>query len=163
MFTRFLGCIAPYINMIAFFSIFLSPALVSESCIELLPEDWRKWIDIVTFSFVFLVCMPMWFYITRHTPPRATDAAISNLPLLTYRRGMYSPDSSMCPICLNNYEPDDQLRVLPCSSNHHFHRDCIEQWLNTSATCPLCRDNLLGDQDVPIHDIASPLIGQAAV
>jgi E3 ubiquitin-protein ligase RNF11 len=35
-----------------------------------------------------------------------------------------------------DFEPEDELRYLPCT--HHFHRACIDRWLNKSFTCPSC-------------------------
>jgi hypothetical protein len=44
----------------------------------------------------------------------------------------------ICSICLDEYEPREQIRVLPCQ--HTFHSDCIFPWLTErSPTCPLCK------------------------
>lgn len=32
----------------------------------------------------------------------------------------------------------DQLRFLPCL--HTYHRECIDDWLMRSATCPSCME-----------------------
>ncbi|XP_072987464.1 E3 ubiquitin protein ligase RIE1-like isoform X2 [Typha latifolia] len=54
-------------------------------------------------------------------------------------------EDSECCICLNQYEDDAELHVLPC--NHHFHSRCIIKWLRINATCPLCKYNILeGDE-----------------
>lgn len=34
------------------------------------------------------------------------------------------------------------IRQLP-DCHHHFHLDCIDQWLATHTTCPMCRRSLL--------------------
>jgi hypothetical protein len=50
----------------------------------------------------------------------------------------------VCGVCINGYEDGDELRMLPCS--HYFHRDCIDHWLlNSAATCPSCKLDLLPD------------------
>ncbi|KAI3891063.1 hypothetical protein MKW98_007368 [Papaver atlanticum] len=49
--------------------------------------------------------------------------------------------SAVCAICLNNYEDEDMLRLLPC--HHAFHTKCIDDWLISHTTCPYCRSNLL--------------------
>jgi len=45
-----------------------------------------------------------------------------------------------CIICKDEFAPDGQVRVLPCS--HVFHKGCIDLWLSTHATCPTCRHDL---------------------
>ena len=45
-----------------------------------------------------------------------------------------------CPICFGNYTENDDIYNLKC--NHYFHKSCIEKWVKTSGTCPLCRYNI---------------------
>ena len=47
-----------------------------------------------------------------------------------------------CFICMENYVSNEFKRVLP-NCNHYFHKRCIDKWLKTNATCPICRDNLI--------------------
>ncbi|CAN6480082.1 unnamed protein product [Victoria cruziana] len=52
-----------------------------------------------------------------------------------------------CAVCLSEFEDDETLRLLPQCS-HAFHPECIDAWLASHVTCPLCRANLqvdLGD------------------
>ena len=42
-----------------------------------------------------------------------------------------------CSICLLEMEADDVTKELACS--HCYHSDCLDQWLNISVLCPLCR------------------------
>ncbi|PKA56133.1 E3 ubiquitin-protein ligase ATL6 [Apostasia shenzhenica] len=58
-----------------------------------------------------------------------------------------------CAICLNEFEDDDVLRLLPKCS-HVFHQDCIDAWLATHITCPVCRANLADGADAPVGDSA---------
>lgn len=46
-----------------------------------------------------------------------------------------------CAVCLNEFEDDEVLRLLP-KCNHVFHSDCIDLWLASHITCPVCRANL---------------------
>lgn len=42
----------------------------------------------------------------------------------------------VCPICTDDFEKGQDVRVLPC--NHQFHPNCVDPWLiNVSGTCPL--------------------------
>ncbi|KAG4929725.1 hypothetical protein AAZX31_17G066100 [Glycine max] len=50
-----------------------------------------------------------------------------------------------CAVCLCEFEPEDKLRLLPKCS-HAFHMECIDTWLLSHSTCPLCRASLLPDQ-----------------
>lgn len=46
-------------------------------------------------------------------------------------------DDTSCAICRENLLDGDELLILPCQCL--FHKECISQWLTTSASCPLCR------------------------
>lgn len=58
---------------------------------------------------------------------------------------MFADEDSTCCICLNDYEPHQDLRVLPCE--HHFHKDCVDEWLVVNSTCPTCRTSIYGADD----------------
>uniref|UniRef100_A0A0E0LW39 RING-type E3 ubiquitin transferase n=1 Tax=Oryza punctata TaxID=4537 RepID=A0A0E0LW39_ORYPU len=53
-----------------------------------------------------------------------------------------------CAVCLSEFDDDETLRLLPRCS-HAFHADCIDAWLASHVTCPVCRANLAYDADVP--------------
>ncbi|KAF5197412.1 hypothetical protein FRX31_013001 [Thalictrum thalictroides] len=42
-----------------------------------------------------------------------------------------------CSICLEHIKEGDDARTIDC--NHTFHADCISEWVEQQATCPLCR------------------------
>ncbi|RCV11523.1 hypothetical protein SETIT_2G192500v2 [Setaria italica] len=46
-----------------------------------------------------------------------------------------------CAVCLSEFADHDRLRLLP-ACGHAFHVACIDVWLRSSATCPLCRTKL---------------------
>ena len=60
--------------------------------------------------------------------------------------GLFGTDleEATCAICLGDYTLDETIRFLPCQ--HHFHQECVDQWLLTDKSCPLCK-----------HDIDQPL------
>lgn len=45
-------------------------------------------------------------------------------------------------MCLGEYQAEERLQQIP-ACGHTFHMDCIDNWLSTHATCPLCRQSLL--------------------
>lgn len=43
-----------------------------------------------------------------------------------------------CMICLDDYEPDQDLRLMSCK--HFFHQNCVDKWLQVGRNnCPTCR------------------------
>lgn len=42
-----------------------------------------------------------------------------------------------CMVCLSEFAEGDLLRQLGC--DHLFHKDCIDEWLQRSASCPICK------------------------
>ncbi|XP_021893606.1 RING-H2 finger protein ATL29-like [Carica papaya] len=62
-----------------------------------------------------------------------------------YRREKYGLE---CAICLCEFTDDDMLRLLT-TCYHVFHQECIDLWLESHRTCPVCR----GDLDLPVDEI----------
>ena len=54
-----------------------------------------------------------------------------------------SREAVQCMVCLCEYEEGDILRTLPCF--HSYHSGCIDEWLNRSKLCPLCKHPISGD------------------
>lgn len=69
---------------------------------------------------------------------------IDTLPVFYYKAiiGLKTPLD--CAVCLCEFEPEDKLRLLPKCS-HAFHMECIDTWLLSHSTCPLCRALLVPD------------------
>lgn len=45
-------------------------------------------------------------------------------------------------MCLGDYQADEKLQQIP-ACGHTFHMDCIDLWLTSHTTCPLCRLSLI--------------------
>jgi uncharacterized membrane protein YeaQ/YmgE (transglycosylase-associated protein family) len=59
--------------------------------------------------------------------------------------GSVQAQDNFCAVCQETFAETMLHRVLPCG--HAFHASCVDPWiLNRSATCPMCRYNLLNDQ-----------------
>jgi hypothetical protein len=72
----------------------------------------------------------------------ATREEINRCPARVLRDDtddLLSPSSRtpLCAICLEPYEMGQSVRTIPCF--HTFHVDCIDPWLSTKATCPVCK------------------------
>ncbi|KAL7133984.1 hypothetical protein ABFS83_12G175900 [Erythranthe nasuta] len=110
------------------------------------------------FFFFFFTFFSLYFlYICTHhqTPPNSNTppappprtagldpATIGSLPIFSY--GSTScckkpiPEPADCAICLSMFQEGDKVKVLPLC-RHGFHSDCVDKWLITRSTCPLCR------------------------
>ncbi|XP_019164585.1 PREDICTED: RING-H2 finger protein ATL47-like [Ipomoea nil] len=77
------------------------------------------------------------------------QALIDCLPVFCYKDIMGSEQPFDCAVCLCEFSDHDRLRLLPFCT-HAFHIDCIDTWLLSSTTCPLCRGNLLTPDGVCI-------------
>ncbi|KAJ9180201.1 hypothetical protein P3X46_008477 [Hevea brasiliensis] len=59
-----------------------------------------------------------------------------------------------CAVCLCEFEDDETLRLIP-KCDHVFHADCIDVWLASHTTCPVCRANLTpqpGEPSLQLND-----------
>ncbi|WCJ30193.1 RING/U-box superfamily protein [Euphorbia peplus] len=82
---------------------------------------------------------------------------IDTLPVFKYKSIIGLKNPFDCAVCLCEFEDEDKLRLLPKCS-HAFHMDCIDTWLLSHSTCPLCRGCLLSDLSFPPNIGASPIV-----
>ncbi|KAI3776748.1 hypothetical protein L1987_46537 [Smallanthus sonchifolius] len=47
-----------------------------------------------------------------------------------------------CAVCLNEFEDEETIRLIP-KCDHVFHAECIDAWLESHVTCPVCRSDLV--------------------
>ncbi|KAG6489016.1 RING-H2 finger protein ATL2-like [Zingiber officinale] len=81
------------------------------------------------------------FYVTDpahddHVAPGLDPSAIAALLARPYRST--AGGDGECAICLSTVEDEEMVRVLP-GCGHLFHVGCIDMWLGSHCTCPVCR------------------------
>ncbi|KAL1190884.1 E3 ubiquitin-protein ligase ATL4 [Cardamine amara subsp. amara] len=84
----------------------------------------------------------------RVSPETERSSVLDSLPIFKFSsvtRRSTSSSSGDCAVCLSKFEPEDQLRLLPLCC-HAFHADCIDIWLVSNQTCPLCRSPLFASE-----------------
>ncbi|KAL2490485.1 E3 ubiquitin-protein ligase ATL6 [Abeliophyllum distichum] len=62
-----------------------------------------------------------------------------------------------CAVCLNEFEDNETLRLLP-KCDHVFHPECIDAWLVSHVTCPVCRADLVpkdGDEQADLPELSN--------
>lgn len=81
-----------------------------------------------------IVDHPIWYINTVGLPP----SIIRSIAVCKYKRGEGLVEGTDCAVCLTEFEEDETLRLLP-KCNHAFHLPCIDTWLRSHTTCPMCR------------------------
>nr|CAD1826847.1 unnamed protein product [Ananas comosus var. bracteatus] len=82
------------------------------------------------------------------------QSLIDLLPIFPYREILGPKEPFDCAVCLCEFAAEDRLRLLPLCG-HAFHLSCIDTWLLSNSTCPLCRGVLFAPDDAvenPIFD-----------
>jgi E3 ubiquitin-protein ligase RNF13 len=51
--------------------------------------------------------------------------------------GQASARGDFCSVCLEGYDCGHRLRTLPCL--HRYHAACIDPWLSSHGSCPVCK------------------------
>lgn len=74
------------------------------------------------------------------TAPAASTSTSASSSAPPTHSGIYNQPT--CAICIDDFEPDTPVRLLPC--NHIFHTACIDPFfLETSSLCPMCKKSVL--------------------
>lgn len=60
--------------------------------------------------------------------------------LVKYTEGSLPLEDACCAICLCEYVEGDDMRYLNCG--HHFHSDCVTDWLMRNKACPFCKTDI---------------------
>jgi hypothetical protein len=95
-------------------------------------------------------------------PPVASPEEIENSGLQIIKPsdiGRWSEEGKVasncidrCLICLDDYDPEDDLRVMSCK--HFFHKTCVDKWLQIGRNnCPACRTKGVSTGNDPTEPI----------
>ncbi|KAL8241000.1 hypothetical protein R6Q59_014355 [Mikania micrantha] len=88
--------------------------------------------------WIFII-LPIFSHIIESTSPRGLDqSAIDSLPITLHQP---ATGESECCICLGVFEDGEKVKVLP-NCFHAYHCECVDKWLTTHSTCPICRDTI---------------------
>ncbi|XP_020598751.1 E3 ubiquitin-protein ligase ATL42-like isoform X2 [Phalaenopsis equestris] len=74
-------------------------------------------------------------------------SVIESLPFFQFSALKGSREGLECSVCLSRFDDAEILRLLP-RCKHAFHKDCVDRWLESHSSCPLCRTR------VDVDDIA---------
>ncbi|KAL5549658.1 hypothetical protein UlMin_004889 [Ulmus minor] len=69
------------------------------------------------------------------------EKVIKSIKVYKYNKRDGFVEGSDCSVCLGEFEENQSLRLLP-KCNHAFHLPCIDVWLKSNSSCPLCRSNI---------------------
>ncbi|KAI9343613.1 hypothetical protein BDR26DRAFT_933138 [Obelidium mucronatum] len=119
-----------YYSLYVIVIFLLSPlmATLSAYLLHVIGQWKRKWDNMAAKREVLLLPSRMW---------KALEASDSHEAEVS------------CPICLDEYQVTDSLRILPCK--HEFHAKCVDQWLTTVVnTCPLCKQSISKPKALPV-------------
>ena len=74
----------------------------------------------------------------------ASQSTIHNLPTTTIQdvEKELPKDCRQCAICLDEFENGQTRKTLECL--HGFHDTCITRWLESNASCPICKFHVGG-------------------
>ncbi|GFE54204.1 zinc C3HC4 type RING finger domain-containing protein protein [Babesia ovis] len=88
----------------------------------------------VAFTFVlfYYAFPPSQMRVVQKPQPKVDT---SKIPIHKFGE-LKNPTSTMCGICLEEFDDDALIRLLQCS--HGYHVACIDKWFARSNTCPLC-------------------------
>ncbi|CAK7342868.1 unnamed protein product [Dovyalis caffra] len=76
------------------------------------------------------------------------EALIKSITICKYKKGDGFVEGTDCSVCLSEFQENESLRLLPKCS-HAFHLPCIDTWLKSHASCPLCRANIAPTNILP--------------
>ncbi|XWS42814.1 hypothetical protein CRYUN_Cryun16bG0046400 [Craigia yunnanensis] len=84
------------------------------------------------------------------------EGLIKSITVCNYKKGDGFVEETDCSVCLSEFQEDESLRLLP-KCNHAFHVPCIDTWLKSHSSCPLCRANIASTNCLPNQAAAATI------
>ncbi|KAI3387844.1 hypothetical protein SNEBB_002970 [Seison nebaliae] len=114
------------------------------------PFDYRWYLVpfLVVFSVSIVAGIIIWairyLYIKRQKQKyRLPPSILAKIPIIKYEKG---GRFETCPVCLEDFEENEKVRVLPC--HHLYHQKCIDPWLlETRRICPVCKKHVFSREE----------------
>ncbi|XP_050222018.1 RING-H2 finger protein ATL52-like [Mercurialis annua] len=78
------------------------------------------------------------------------ESLIKSITVCKFKKGDGFVEGTDCSVCLSEFQENDRLRLLP-KCNHAFHLPCIDTWLKSHASCPLCRSHIASAVILPLQ------------
>lgn len=82
------------------------------------------------------------FFLLSGPPPLSKDT-IDALPKVEITQEQVDT-KLQCSVCWEDFVLKETVYQLPCQ--HVYHETCIRRWLELHGTCPICRQNLSGNE-----------------
>ncbi|XP_010916750.3 E3 ubiquitin-protein ligase ATL41 [Elaeis guineensis] len=82
--------------------------------------------------------------------PELAPSTIASLPTFAYQKAIDptgNATSVLCAVCLGQAQEGEMVKLLP-KCKHVFHVECIDMWLYSHSTCPLCRSDVVDSPKV---------------
>ncbi|KAG8387575.1 hypothetical protein BUALT_Bualt02G0035600 [Buddleja alternifolia] len=95
------------------------------------------------------------------------SSAVDSLPVVAYGKAAKHRMIDDCPICLSEFGERESVKLIPYCG-HVYHPTCIDTWLASHVTCPLCRSAQLFKEEVCLdvthdkNDIGATEIGEGS-
>ncbi|OAL54818.1 hypothetical protein IQ07DRAFT_676780 [Pyrenochaeta sp. DS3sAY3a] len=62
------------------------------------------------------------------------------------------PITGICSICRDDFQPgESDIAFCRAACGNNFHHECVQPWLDTSETCPLCREDWVDEMEEVIE------------
>jgi len=79
-------------------------------------------------------------------PPPAAKKVVDKLKEFEYSDDLKDMESA-CAVCKDDFKTGDKLIQFPCPNKHLYHPECIHPWLKLHNSCPVCRHELVTDDE----------------